>query len=122
MEEFKKNKIVIVSGYFNPLHKGHIEYFSLAKKNADKLVVIINNDHQRKLKGSKLFMLEDERALIVSRIDIVDYAFISIDMDLTVKKSIEEISKKYLGHELYYLLMGVNQNTIQYRSMKFVKN
>ena len=110
MEEFKKNKIVIVSGYFNPLHKGHIEYFSLAKKNADKLVVIINNDHQRKLKGSKLFMLEDERAIIVSRIDIVDYVFISIDMDLTVKKSIEEISKKYIGHELFFANGGDQNN------------
>ena len=66
-------------------------------------------------------MLEDERALIVSRIDIVDYAFISIDMDLTVKKSIEEISKKYLGHELFFA-NGVIKTTIQYRSMKFVKN
>ena len=48
-----KKKVIIVSGYFNPLHKGHIEYFKLAKKNGDKLFVIVNNDHQRDFKGSK---------------------------------------------------------------------
>ena len=48
-----KNKIIIVSGYFNPLHKGHIEYFKNAKSLGDKLIVIVNNDNQRKLKDSK---------------------------------------------------------------------
>ena len=60
-----KPKIIIVSGYFNPLHKGHIELFHLAKKIADFLYVIINNDHQRELKETKKFMLEDERCLII---------------------------------------------------------
>ena len=60
-----KKKAIIVSGYFNPLHKGHIEYFHLAKSNGDKLFVIVNNDVQRKLKNSKKFMLEDERVLIL---------------------------------------------------------
>ena len=49
----KKLKGIIVSGYFNPLHKGHIEYFHLAKSQGDKLFVIVNSDHQRKLKESK---------------------------------------------------------------------
>ena len=40
-------KAVIVSGYFNPLHKGHIELFKRAKSFADFLFVIVNNDHQR---------------------------------------------------------------------------
>ena len=59
-----KNKTIIVSGYFNPLHKGHIEYFKKAKSLGENLFVIVNNDNQRKLKGSKEFMLEDERVLI----------------------------------------------------------
>ena len=46
-------KLIIVSGYFNPLHIGHIDYFENAKKGFDKLIVIVNNDFQRKLKGSK---------------------------------------------------------------------
>jgi len=50
-----KQKAIIVSGYFNPIHKGHLEYFNNAKALADKLFVIVNNDHQRALKGSKEF-------------------------------------------------------------------
>ena len=61
-----KKSAIIVSGYFNPLHKGHIEYFHSAKKYADKLIVIVNNDFQRKLKGSKSFMYENERLLITT--------------------------------------------------------
>ena len=48
-----KKKIIIVSGYFNPLHKGHIEYFKNAKNYGDVLFVIVNNDYQRKLKAQK---------------------------------------------------------------------
>ena len=61
-----KKKAVIVSGYFNPIHKGHLEYFNNAKAIADELFVIVNNDHQRALKGSKEFQGEEERMIIVS--------------------------------------------------------
>ena len=50
-----KKKAVIVSGYFNPIHKGHLEYFNNAKAIADELFVIVNNDHQRALKEVKSF-------------------------------------------------------------------
>ena len=63
-----KPKAIIVSGYFNPIHKGHLEYFNNAKALADKLFVIVNNDHQRALKGSKEFQKEDERMIIVANI------------------------------------------------------
>jgi cytidyltransferase-like protein len=65
---FMKKKAIIVSGYFNPIHKGHIEYFNNAKANGDKLIVIVNSDHQRALKGSKEFQKEDERVFIVQNI------------------------------------------------------
>tara|TARA_E500000178_G_scaffold342355_1_gene387423 strand:- start:1109 stop:1540 length:432 start_codon:yes stop_codon:yes gene_type:complete len=94
-----KKKLVIVSGYFNPLHKGHIEYFHLAKQNGDRLLVIVNNDNQRKLKGSKEFMKEDERVMIVKELKIVDYVYLSIDntkdVSFTIRKINEELSNKY---------------------------
>ena len=65
-------KAIIVSGYFNPLHKGHLELFQKAKALGDILIVIVNSDHQRKLKGSSEFMDEEERATIVDNIK-VDY-------------------------------------------------
>jgi D-beta-D-heptose 7-phosphate kinase/D-beta-D-heptose 1-phosphate adenosyltransferase len=86
-----KKKAIIVSGYFNPIHKGHLEYFLNARQHADHLFVIVNNDHQRALKGSKEFQDENERLFIVSQIKPVDEAFLSIDQDRTVRKSIEKI-------------------------------
>lgn len=86
-----KPKAIIVSGYFNPIHKGHIEYFNNAKALGDYLIVIVNNDKQRALKGSKEFQQEDERVFIVSNIKSVDQVFLSIDQDRTVCETIREI-------------------------------
>lgn len=90
-----KPKVIIVSGYFNPIHKGHLEYFNNAKSKADKLFVIVNNDNQRKLKGSKDFQDENERMFIVSNIKAVDKVVLSIDTDRTVCKTIESIAKEF---------------------------
>ena len=93
-----KKKAVIVSGYFNPIHKGHIEYFNNAKALADELFVIVNNDHQRALKGSKAFQNEEERMIIVSNIKAVDKTILSIDQDRTVCATLKMIADKY-GYE-----------------------
>ena len=93
-----KQKAIIVSGYFNPIHKGHLEYFNNAKTKADKLFVIVNNDHQRALKGSREFQDENERMIIVSNIKAVDKAILSIDTDRTVCKTIESIAGEF-GNE-----------------------
>ena len=90
-----KQKAIIVSGYFNPLHKGHIEYINAAKSLADALFVIVNNDQQRALKGSKEFQEEAERLFIVSNLKAVDHALLSIDSDRTVCATIATIAKKY---------------------------
>lgn len=91
----KKKKAVIVSGYFNPIHKGHLEYFNNAKAIADELFVIVNSDFQRNLKGSKEFQNEEERLIIVSNIKAVDKAIISIDKDRTVCATLEKIANDY---------------------------
>ena len=91
----KKQKAIIVSGYFNPIHKGHLEYFNNAKAMADQLFVIVNNDHQRALKGSKEFQDENERMIIVSNIKAVDKAILSIDTDRTVCATIKMIAEQF---------------------------
>ncbi|QXP69074.1 adenylyltransferase/cytidyltransferase family protein [Polaribacter sp. R2A056_3_33] len=88
-------KLIIVSGYFNPIHKGHLEYFNNAKALADELFVIVNSDLQRGLKGSKEFQKEEERLFIVENIKSVDKAMISLDNDRTVCASIRAIHEKY---------------------------
>ena len=93
-----KKKAVIVSGYFNPIHKGHIEYFNNAKVLADELFVIVNNDHHRSLKGSKEFQKEEERMIIVSNIKAVDKAILSKDQDRSVCVTLKMIAEQY-GYE-----------------------
>lgn len=90
-----KKKLIIVSGYFNPIHKGHIEYFTNAKALADELFVIVNSDFQRGLKGSSEFQKQEERLFIVKNIKAVDNAMISIDTDRTVCASIRSIFEIY---------------------------
>ncbi len=105
-----KEKVIIVSGYFNPIHKGHLEYFLNAKQHADKLFVIVNNDHQRALKGSKEFQDENERLFIVSQIKPVDEAFLSIDKDRTVRKSIEKIVNDHSDNFDFIFANGGDQD------------
>ena len=88
-------KAIIVSGYFNPLHKGHLEYLNHAKAIADKLIVIVNNDYQRELKGSTAFQNEDERVIIISNLKPVDEVVLSVDEDRTVCETIRHISEKF---------------------------
>lgn len=88
----KKNKrVVAVSGYFNPLHVGHLEMIEMASKIGDELVVIVNNDKQVKLKGSVPFMSETDRLKIISALKYVDRAFLAIDKDKTVCLSLAKL-------------------------------
>jgi D-beta-D-heptose 7-phosphate kinase/D-beta-D-heptose 1-phosphate adenosyltransferase len=83
--------IGIISGYFSPLHLGHIEYINAAKNQSCILVVIVNNDYQVKLKKSIPFMDELHRCNIINSIKGVDCAIISTDVDKTVCKTIKYI-------------------------------
>jgi len=87
----KNNIRVAVSGYFDPLHVGHLEYLKMAKNLGDHLIVIVNNNHQCKLKKGKPFMDESDRVQIVKELKDVDAVFLSIDLDKTVCRSLEEI-------------------------------
>ena len=106
-----KSKIIIVSGYFNPIHKGHIEYFKNAKALGDKLFVIVNSDFQREVKGSKKFQDEHERLFIVQHISEVDQAFLSIDKDRTVCKTLEMLFSQFgTTHEIAFANGGDQNN------------
>ena len=103
-------KAIIVSGYFNPLHKGHLELFEKAKAEGDALWVIVNSDLQRKLKGSKSFMDEDERLIIVKAIGIVDKALISIDKDKTQCETLSLFAKEHGADYDLFFANGGDQN------------
>lgn len=86
--EEKKYKFGIISGYFNPIHAGHIDYINAAKSICDYLYVIVNNDKQAVNKTGKVFITEDDRLKIVNSIKGVDSAALSTDKDETVCGSI----------------------------------
>ena len=103
-------KIIIVSGYFNPIHKGHLEYFVKAKAQGDLLFVIVNSDHQRALKGTKEFQKEDEPLFIVQHIKEVNQAFLSIDQDRTVCKTLEFLFEQFGSEFKLAFANGGDQN------------
>ncbi len=85
-------KVVATSGYFDPLHVGHLECLEMAAKLGDKLVVIVNSDLQAKLKKGESFMKEDDRIKIVSALKCVDEVFLSIDKDKSQCESLRCIN------------------------------
>ena len=84
-------KVIAVSGYFDPFHIGHLEYLEKSKKLGDYLFVIVNSDHQAKLKKGKSFMPAIERLKIIRSLKCVDSAIIAIDKDRTVCQTLRHI-------------------------------
>ena len=99
-------KVVITSGFFNPLHLGHTNLMREAKKLGDFLVVIVNNDNQVTVKGSVPFMSEKERLEIIGDLRYVDEVFLSIDQDIAIAKSLEFVAKKYDDAKLLFAKGG----------------
>jgi len=114
-------KAIIVSGYFNPLHVGHLELFHKAKAEGDLLIVIINSDHQRELKGSKEFMNEEERITIVDNLKPVDYTIISIDQDSTQIQTISYLHKLMNKEVTLAFANGGDQNNDSIPEAKICK-
>ena len=103
-------KLAITSGYFNPIHPGHIECFKLAKEieGVARLVVIVNSDSQAELKrGVTSFQNENDRMKIVESIKWVDEVFLSKDEDLTVRESLRDIIIFYQNKNLYSEILFV---------------
>ena len=83
---------VVTSGYFDPLHVGHLECLEMAKELGDRLIVIVNSDLQAKLKKGESFMKEEDRMRIVSALKCVDHVFLSIDKDKSQCESLRHIN------------------------------
>jgi glycerol-3-phosphate cytidylyltransferase/D-beta-D-heptose 7-phosphate kinase/D-beta-D-heptose 1-phosphate adenosyltransferase len=95
-------KIQIVSGFFNPLHGGHLDMIEAAAKLGDKLIVIVNNDVQQVMKKDKVILSEQNRARLIGALRAVDEVVIAIDEDPTVIRTLQYIAEKYPNDQLTF--------------------
>ena len=114
-----KLKVIVVSGYFNPLHKGHLELFSKSKSVWGSALGYCKQRFS-KLKGSKKFMDENERLIIVSAIKHVDSKYDHMDLDKTQCETLAYLADKYSNeYELNFANGGLT--IIQYPRFAFAK-
>lgn len=97
-------KRAIVSGYFNPLHGGHLDLIEAARKLSDDyLIVVVNNDTQAVMKKGKVILDEDNRLRLVAALRDVDEAMLSIDtQDTSQTETLQFIRQKYPDDELIF--------------------
>ncbi|MBC7512729.1 adenylyltransferase/cytidyltransferase family protein [Candidatus Saccharibacteria bacterium] len=98
-------KRTIVSGFFNPLHGGHVDIIEAAKKMGDYLIVLINNDAQQIEKKGKIILDEQNRARLIGALRDVDEVIIGIDPaggHWPSTKTLEMVANKYPDDELIF--------------------
>lgn len=95
-------RIAVVSGGFDPLHSGHINYLESAAAHGDKLVVLVNSDEWLTRKKGRPFMPFEERSLIIQRMDMVDNVYAVDDSDNSVTNGLVQVRDAF-GHEHEYV-------------------
>jgi cytidyltransferase-like protein len=88
-------QISIVSGYFNPLHVGHLDMMEAARALTGYLVVIVNNDDQQVLKKGKVIQVLGHRLRIVRALRVTDDAIGAVDHDATVRETLRLVRERY---------------------------
>jgi D-beta-D-heptose 7-phosphate kinase/D-beta-D-heptose 1-phosphate adenosyltransferase len=95
-------KIVLVTGGFDPLHSGHIEYFKAAKELGDKLIVGLNSDSWLERKKGRAFMPSHERVSIIENLKMVDGVILFNDNDGTAIEAIKNVQKLYPEDQIIF--------------------
>ncbi len=101
---------IILSGYFSPLHVGHLDMIEQAAEQADTVIVVVNNNEQQIAKKGKLIIEEADRLRVVKALRAVDDAFVAVDKDRTVCESLRLIAERYSGHDLIFANGGDRQS------------
>lgn len=95
-------KLVIVSGFFNPLHGGHLDMIEAAAKIGDRLLVVVNNDEQQMIKKGKIILPQENRYRLMTALRGVDEVILSIDKDPPVIETIRIIAQTHPYDELVF--------------------
>jgi glycerol-3-phosphate cytidylyltransferase/D-beta-D-heptose 7-phosphate kinase/D-beta-D-heptose 1-phosphate adenosyltransferase len=91
-----------VSGFFSPLHGGHLDMIEAAAAAGDRLIVIVNNDDQQMMKKGQIIMDAQVRLRIIKALRVVDDAIIAVDSDRTVSASLALLADTYSDHRLVF--------------------
>jgi glycerol-3-phosphate cytidylyltransferase/D-beta-D-heptose 7-phosphate kinase/D-beta-D-heptose 1-phosphate adenosyltransferase len=92
----------VVSGYFNPLHPGHLDLFEAARERTGYLVVIVNNDVQQVLKKGKVIQSEADRLRIVRSLRMVDDSVLAVEDGPGLDGSFDLLRAAYPDTELEF--------------------
>lgn len=95
-------KRIIVSGYFNPLHGGHLDMIEAARELGDHLIVVVNNDVQQVQKKDRIILDEANRSRLMGALRHVDEVIISIDQDPTQIQTLHHIADLYPDDDLVF--------------------
>ena len=96
------NRVVLVTGGFDPLHSGHIDYFRAAKRLGDVLVVGVNSDSWLRRKKGREFMPSYERVHIIENLKMVDHCILFNDVDGTAIEAIRNVKTMYPNSEIIF--------------------
>ena len=104
-------KLVVVSGGFDPIHSGHIDYFKSAKSYGDRLIVALNSDKWLENKKGKFFMPFNERKIIIENLSPVD-SVISFDDDEfgSATNALIKVKKMYPNDDIFFANGGDQDN------------
>lgn len=95
-------KRVIVSGFFNPLHGGHLDMIEAAACLGDNLIVIVNNDKQQLLKKGKIILDEQNRLRLIKALESVDEVVLAVDEDSSVIETLKKLAEHYPKDQLIF--------------------
>ncbi len=110
-------KRIIVSGYFNPLHGGHLDMIEAAATMGDYLIVVVNNDIQQMFKKGKIILNEQNRMRLMNALKGVDEVVLSIDDyqldsgEIPQINTLEMLAKKYPDDVLVFANGGDRNST-----------
>jgi cytidyltransferase-like protein len=96
------NRVVLVTGGFDPLHSGHIEYFRAAKELGDTLVVGVNSDSWLRRKKGREFMPSYERVQIIENLRMVDHCILFNDDDNSALEAIHNVKDLYPNSQIIF--------------------
>lgn len=123
-------KIVLVTGGFDPLHSGHIQYFKRAKELGDILYVGVNSDEWLSRKKGRPFMPLEERLRIIQELNMVDYTMKFCDDDGSARNAIKQLRNTHPNDHIIFANGGdrtrdnipeMDVNTdLRYQDVEFV--